>query len=150
MRRIVQGRKKQGDITAVLLHEASEIWSDNWCIPSTAPAPGRRARLDQLAARPRRTAVTEMEYHNYAIPIPSALSQLPPSLSKDPLFNVPKSYTDNYQYILNVSPQVVQERTQIYTQFQRRLMADAETTPPTGEPGSDAGADRSARATRPG
>ena len=50
VRRIVQGRKKQGDITAVLLHEASEIWADNWCIPSTRAAPGRRARVDQLAA----------------------------------------------------------------------------------------------------
>ena len=39
VRRIVQGRKKQGDITAVLLHETSEIWSDNWCIPATAPHP---------------------------------------------------------------------------------------------------------------
>ena len=33
------------------------------------------------------------------------------------LFNVPTSYTDNYQYILNVNPQVVQDRTKIYTQF---------------------------------
>jgi hypothetical protein len=58
-----------------------------------------------------------MEYHNYPIPIPQALSDLPADLSKDPLFNVPTSYTDNYQYVLNVSPQVVQERTKIYTQF---------------------------------
>jgi hypothetical protein len=58
-----------------------------------------------------------MEYHNYGIPIPEALAKLPTSLSKDPLFNVPKSYTDNYKYILNVSPQVVQGRTKIYTQF---------------------------------
>ena len=42
---------------------------------------------------------------------------LPAELSKDQLFNVPTSYTDNYQYILNVNPQVVQERTKIYTQF---------------------------------
>jgi hypothetical protein len=58
-----------------------------------------------------------MEYHNYNIPIPSALAQLPASLRSDHLFNVPKSYTDNYHYILNVSPKVVQQRTQIYTQF---------------------------------
>jgi len=61
--------------------------------------------------------VTEMEYHNYPIPIPEALSELPTDLSKDQLFNVPTSYTDNYQYILNVNPQVVQDRTKIYTQF---------------------------------
>jgi hypothetical protein len=63
------------------------------------------------------TAVTEMEYHNYPIPIPSALSELPADLSKDPFFSVSTKYTDNYQYVLNVSPQVVQERTKIYTQF---------------------------------
>ena len=112
----MQGRKKQGDITAVLLHEASEIWSDNWCIPSTAPHPVAAHAWINWLLTPS-TAVTEMEYHNYGIPIPEALAQLPASLSKDPLFNVPKSYTDNYKYILNVSPQVVQERTKIYTQF---------------------------------
>jgi spermidine/putrescine transport system substrate-binding protein len=116
VRRIVQGRKKQGDITAVLLHGASEIWSDNWCIPSTAPHPVAAHAWINWLLTPS-TAVTEMEYHNYGIPIPEALSQLPASLAKDPLFNVPTSYTDNYKYILNVSPQVVQERTKIYTQF---------------------------------
>jgi spermidine/putrescine-binding protein len=115
VRRIVQGRK-EGDISGVLLHEASEIWSDNWCIPSTAPHPvAAHAWIDWLL-HPE-VAVKEMEYHNYPIPIPDALSQVPAELSKDPLFNVPTSYTDNYRYILNVSPQVVQERTRIYTQF---------------------------------
>ena len=42
---------------------------------------------------------------------------MPASLQKDPLFNVPKSYTDNYKYILNVSPSVVNQRTQIYGEF---------------------------------
>ena len=45
------------------------------------------------------------------------LSQLSPDLQNDPLFNVPKSYTDNYHYILNVSPQVVEARTQIFSEF---------------------------------
>jgi len=63
------------------------------------------------------TAVTEMNYHNYQIPMPTALDQLTPDLRNDPVFNVPKTYTDNYHYILNVSPQVVQARTQIYTEF---------------------------------
>jgi spermidine/putrescine transport system substrate-binding protein len=116
VRRIVQGRKKQGDITAVLLHDMSEIWADNWCIPTTAPHPVAAHAWINWLCTPS-TAVTEMEYHNYGIPIPEALAKLPTSLSKDPLFNVPKSYTDNYKYILNVSPQVVQERTKIYTQF---------------------------------
>src|SRR5215472_2968008 len=39
VRRIVQGRKKFGDITAVIPHAASEIWADNWCIPVNAPHP---------------------------------------------------------------------------------------------------------------
>ena len=128
VRRIVQGRKKQGDITAVLLHEASEIWSDNWCIPSTAPHPVAAHAWINWLLTPS-TAVTEMEYHNYGIPIPEALVAAAASLSKDPLFNVPQSYTDNYKYILNVSPQVVQERTKIYTQFKRRLMACTPTMP---------------------
>jgi spermidine/putrescine transport system substrate-binding protein len=116
VRRIVQGRKKQGDITAVLVNQASEIWADNWCIPASAPDPVAAHAWINFLLEPA-TAVTEMEYHNYAIPIPDALSQLDPSLANDPLFNVPKTYTDNYKYILNVSPQVVQKRTEIYTQF---------------------------------
>jgi spermidine/putrescine transport system substrate-binding protein len=120
VRRIVQGRKKQGDITPVLLEGASEIWADNWCIPSTAPHPVAAHAWINWLLKPS-TAVTEMEYHNYGIPIPTALSQLPASLKDDPLFNVPKKYTDNYHYILNVSPQVVQQRTQIYTQFKAAM-----------------------------
>ena len=116
VRRIVQGRKNQGDITAVLVHNESEIWADNWCIPSSAPDPVAAHAWINYLLDPA-VAVTEMEYHNYAIPIQAALSQLQPSLTQDPLFNVPKTYTDNYHYILNVSPQVVQKRTQIYTQF---------------------------------
>jgi spermidine/putrescine transport system substrate-binding protein len=116
VRRIVDGRKKQGDITAVLLNDVSEIWADNWCIPTTAPDPVAAHAWINWLLTPS-TAVSEMEYHNYAIPIPQALSQVPASLRNSPLFNVPKKYTDNYKYILNVSPQVVQQRTQIYTQF---------------------------------
>ena len=63
------------------------------------------------------TAVTEMNYHNYKIPMPAALDQLSADLRDDAMFNVSKTYTDNYHYILNVSPQVVQARTQIYTEF---------------------------------
>jgi spermidine/putrescine transport system substrate-binding protein len=116
VRRIVQGRRKQGDITAIIPHAASEIWADNWCIPVTAPDPVAAHAWINWLLTPS-TAVTEMNYHNYKIPMASALAQLPSSLKDDPLFNVPKSYTDNYHYILNVSPQVVESRTQIYSEF---------------------------------
>src|SRR5438034_11673071 len=39
VRRILKARKKQGDITAVIPEEKSEVWADNWCIPNTAPPP---------------------------------------------------------------------------------------------------------------
>ncbi len=116
VRRIVQGRKKQGDITAIIPTEASEIWSDNWCIPVSAPHPVAAHAWINWLLTPS-TAVTEMNYHNYKIPMPSALAQLPSSLRDDPMFNVPKSYTNSYHYILNVSPQVVETRTQIYSEF---------------------------------
>jgi spermidine/putrescine transport system substrate-binding protein len=116
VRRIVQGRKKQGDITAVIPQASSEIWADNWCIPASAPHPVAAHAWINWLLTPS-TAVTEMNYHNYKIPIAAALSQLPPALKDDPLFNVPKSYTDHYHYILNVSPQVVETRTQIYSEF---------------------------------
>ena len=116
VRRIVQGRKKQGDITAVIPQAASEIWADNWCIPVGAPHPVAAHAWINWLLTPS-TAVTEMNYHNYKIPMPSALAQLPASLRNDPMFNVPKTYTDNYHYILNVSPQVVEARTQIYSEF---------------------------------
>src|SRR6516162_3176735 len=116
VRRIVQGRKKFGDITAIIPHEASEIWADNWAIPVTAPHPVAAHAWINWLLTPS-TAVTEMNYHNYKIPMASALAQLPPALRDDPMFNVPKSYTDNYHYILNVSPQVVEARTQIYSEF---------------------------------
>ena len=116
VRRIVQGRKKFGDITAVIPQAASEIWADNWCIPVNAPHPVAAHAWINWLFTPS-TAVTEMNYHNYKIPMATALAQLPAALRDDPMFNVPKSYTDNYHYILNVSPQVVETRTQIYSEF---------------------------------
>jgi spermidine/putrescine-binding protein len=116
VRRIVQGRKKQGDITAIIPHAASEIWADNWCIPVSAPHPVAAHAWINWLLTPS-TAVTEMNYHNYPIPIPTALAQVPSALRDDPMFNVPKKYTNNYHYILNVSPQVVEARTQIYSEF---------------------------------
>src|SRR5258708_1634712 len=116
VRRIVQGRKKQGDITAIIPHAASEICADNWAIPVSAPHPVAAHAWINWLLTPG-TAVTEMNYHNYKIPMASALAQLPASLRNDPMFNVPKSYTNNYHYILNVSPQVVEARTQIYSEF---------------------------------
>ena len=115
-RRIAEGRKKQGDITTVIPTEASEIWADNWCIPVNAPHPVAAHAWINWLLTPS-TAVTEMNYHNYPIPIPAALQQVPASLRDDPKFNVPKKYTDGYHYILNVSPQVVQARTDIYSEF---------------------------------
>jgi spermidine/putrescine transport system substrate-binding protein len=116
VRRIVQGRAKQGDMIGIIPTEASEIWADNWCIPASAPHPVAAHAWINWLLTPS-TAVTEMNYHNYKIPMPSALDQLSSDLRDDPMFNVPKTYTDNYHYILNVSPQVVQARTQIYTEF---------------------------------
>jgi spermidine/putrescine transport system substrate-binding protein len=116
VRRIVQGRKKEGDITGIIPTGASEIWADNWCILANAPHPvAAHAWLNWLLTPS--TAVTEMNYHNYPIPIPDALAQVPTELKGDPMFNVPKQYTDGYKYILNVSPDVVQARTEIYTEF---------------------------------
>jgi spermidine/putrescine transport system substrate-binding protein len=116
VRRIVQARKKQGDITAVIPKEASEIWADNWCIPASAPHPVAAHAWINWLLTPS-TAVTEMNYHNYKIPMPTALAQLPSALRDDPMFNVPRTFTDNYHYILNVSPAVVEARTQIYSEF---------------------------------
>jgi spermidine/putrescine transport system substrate-binding protein len=116
VRRILQGRKTQGDLSAAIPHKASEIWADNWCIPINAPHPVAAHAWINWLLTPS-TAVTEMNYHNYPIPIPTALAQVPASLRDDPMFNVPKSYTNNYHYILNVSPQITQMRTQIYTAF---------------------------------
>ncbi len=104
VRRIVQARKKQGDITAVLPTGTSEIWADNWCIPADAPHPVAAHAWINWLLTPS-VAVNEMNYHSYPIPIPSALSQVPRRRATIPLFNVPRKYTDDYKYILNVSPQ---------------------------------------------
>src|SRR5215469_11751095 len=116
VRRIILGRAKQGDITGVIPHAASEIWADNWCIPKNAPHPVAAHAWINWLLTPS-TAVAEMNYHNYKIPMASALAQLPSALKDDPMFNVPRSYTDNYHYILNVSSTVVEARTQIYSEF---------------------------------
>jgi spermidine/putrescine-binding protein len=116
MRRVVEAHKATGDFTAILPTGSSEIWADAWCIPTTAPHPVAAHHWINWLCTPA-VAVKEMEYHNYPVPIQSALDQIPAELKNDPLFNVPTSLTDNYHYILNVSPAVVQKRTKIYTDF---------------------------------
>ena len=87
------------------------------------------------------TAVAEMDYHNYPIPIPDALAQLPADLRDDPLFNVPSQYTDNYKYVLNVSPAGRAGAHQDLHAVQGRLMnqADAKTGPAPAAPIGAAG-----------
>ncbi|HEV8157162.1 MAG TPA: spermidine/putrescine ABC transporter substrate-binding protein, partial [Gaiellales bacterium] len=76
VRRIVHAREKEGDITAVIPTDTSEIWADNWCILAGAPHPVAAHAWINWLLEPS-TAVTEMNYHNYPIPIPDALSQIP-------------------------------------------------------------------------
>jgi spermidine/putrescine-binding protein len=116
VRRILKARKKEGDITAVIPAEKSEVWADSWCVPGTAPHPVAAHAWINFLLEPT-TAVTEMEYHSYPIPIPAALDQMPADIKNDPIFNVPSTYTDNYEYILNPNPQLVNARTKIYQQF---------------------------------
>ena len=116
VRRILKARKKQGDITAVLPTGKSELWADSWCVPATAPHPVAAHAWINFLLEPT-TAVTEMEYHSYPIPMPTAIDQMPADVKNDPLFNVPASYTDNYEYVLNPNPQLVNARTKIYQQF---------------------------------
>ena len=116
VRRIVHGREKEGDITPVIPEAKSEVWADNWVIPAEAPHPVAAHAFINYVLEPS-VAVTEMNYHNYPIPIPAALEQMPKDLRDDPLFNVPQEFTQNYQYVLNVNPDVVNKRTRIYQEF---------------------------------
>ena len=83
-----RGARRRATSRAVIPTEASEIWADNWCIPADAPHPVAAHAWINWLLTPS-TAVTEMNYHNYPIPIPSALAQMPADLRNDPLFNVP-------------------------------------------------------------
>jgi len=113
MSRIVEA---QPQITAVTPEGLSEIWADNWCIPSDAPHPvAAHAWIDYLLEPD--VAVDEMMYHAYPVPIPDALAQLPAEMKDNPLFNIPAAATANWDYTVNVSPAVMQMRTKIYTEF---------------------------------
>ena len=130
---------------------ASEIWADNWCIPASAPHPVAAHAWINWLLTPS-TAVTEMNYHNYKIPMPSALAQLPSTLQDDPMFNVPKTYTDNYHYILNVSPAGRGDPHPDLLGVQGGLMAVVEqtTAAAVATPAAAAAGGRSGRATRRG
>jgi spermidine/putrescine transport system substrate-binding protein len=116
VRRIVTARKKKGDITAVIPHGASEKWADNWCILANAPHPKAAHAWINFLLTPH-IAAQEMLYHNYAIPMPKGLALVPKALRSDPMFNVPTSYTNGYHFILNPTPDVVNQRTAVYTKF---------------------------------
>ncbi len=116
LRRILAARKKQGDITAVIPKGMSEKWADNWCILANAAHPKAAHAWINYLLSPT-VAAQEMNYHSYAIPLPKALAMTPKAMRADPIFNVPKSYTDGYRFILNPTPDIVNKRTSIYTKF---------------------------------
>jgi hypothetical protein len=58
-----------------------------------------------------------MAYHNYPIPMPTAISKMPAELRNDPLFNIKPAIVNGYTFILNPSPDVVRKRTKIYNEF---------------------------------
>jgi spermidine/putrescine transport system substrate-binding protein len=116
MRRIRDARKKQGDITVVLPSGTTERWADNWMILKNAKHPlAAHAWINNILDP--KVAAVEVEYHNYPVPIPKAMALLPASLRNDPLVNVPAELVNNYKFILNPSPAIVQARTKIYTEF---------------------------------
>jgi spermidine/putrescine-binding protein len=116
IRRIVQNRKKQGDITAVLPEGDSERWADNWCILADAKHPVAAHRWINSMLDPK-VAAREMEYHNYPIPIREAIELTSPELRDDPLFNVDQEKVNGYTFILNPTPAIVRARTKIYSEF---------------------------------
>ena len=117
VRRIVQARKKQGDITPVIPTGDVRGVGRQLVHPGQRAAPGGRARLDQLAARAGhrggRDELPQLQDPDAGGARPDARRASRTTRSS----TCPKSYTDNYKYILNVSPSVVNQRTQIYGEF---------------------------------
>jgi len=114
VRRIVQGRKSRAhhfDIPHAAIDDLGGQLGHG-----ERTAPGGRALVEQLGCCTPSTALTEMNYHNYKIPRRARGAQLPASLRNDPLFNFPRA-NPNYHYILTSAPQVVEARTQIYSEF---------------------------------
>jgi spermidine/putrescine transport system substrate-binding protein len=116
VRRIVAARAKQGDITAVVPDGTSERWADNWCIPANAQHPVAAHAWINWLLTPS-TAVTEMLYHNYTIPMQAALSKMPAAFTKYPYFNVKADVLNRYKFILNPTAGIVNTRGKIYQEF---------------------------------
>jgi spermidine/putrescine-binding protein len=117
VRRIAHARKKQGDITVVVPDGVTERWADNWCIMKGAPDPiAAHAWINNILDP--HVALVEMEYHNYAIPIP-AMWALPAAkpFTTDRLVNIDPKKVAKYRFILNPSPAIVDARQKIYTEF---------------------------------
>ena len=117
VRRILKARKKEGDITAVLPDREVRGVGRQLVHPGHRAAPGGGPRVDQLAARADHGGHGD-EVPQLSDPDPrGARSDARRDFKNDPMFNVPSTYTDNYQYILNPNPQLVNARTKIYQQF---------------------------------
>jgi spermidine/putrescine-binding protein len=117
VRRIAQARKKQGDITVVVPDGVTERWADNWCVMEGAPDPiAAHAWINNILDP--QVALKELEYHNYAIPIP-AMWALPAAkkFTNDPLVNIAPKKVNKYRFVLNPSPEIVDARQKIYTEF---------------------------------
>ena len=109
VRRIVTARKKQGDITAVIPHGRVREVGRQLVHPRDAPASEGRARVDQLPAARRTSRRRRWTTTTTRSRCPEGLALVPEVAPDRPMFNVPTSYTNGYHFILNPTPEIVNE-----------------------------------------
>ena len=95
----------------------TERWADNWCILKNAKHPRRGARVDQQHPRPQGRGASRSSTTTTPSRSPRRWRCLPRRCATTRSSTSRPSSSNNYKFILNPSPAIVQARTKIYTEF---------------------------------
>jgi spermidine/putrescine-binding protein len=115
VRRVIEALKKKGTkMTYLVPDDSTEYWVDNWVIPTQAEHPVAAHKWIDFVLDPK-NAGTEMNYHQYAVPV-TGIQGVDPALAKDPIIVVDPEKIEKYETQLQ-TPKSVQQRDRAYTEF---------------------------------
>lgn len=114
----IDARREQGkdDLVWLAPEGPGERWADNWAITANAKNPVAAHAWINHFLDPKIVAET-IAFSGYGTPMTAAFDLLDPAMKANPVLNLNPDTVANYAFILNPSPQVVNDRQRLYTEF---------------------------------
>jgi spermidine/putrescine transport system substrate-binding protein len=114
--RVIESRAKADDEVVFLLPDGpTEVWVDNWVIPTASENPVAAHKFINLMLDPE-YAARETEYHQYPVPVKGVQELADKKITGNETIYVPQEKLARYETQLQ-TPRGQQLRDRAYTEF---------------------------------